>query len=136
MRRHAATDAHLLAGRPEAAYAFLACGLTWALTTPLWTAALGCSKWAISPHWTALGALGPLTAASLVTLAEKGRDVLIRWWRGLFAWRTTPWRGFLTPRRAAREAVNGGVIVSSIVIARRWHREVAPHLRSQKETHP
>lgn len=95
MRTLSETLAALIRARPEGAYAVLACGLTWLITAPFWTMALGWSAWPISPHWTALGALGPLTAAALVTRVQQGPDGLRRWWRGLFARRTTLRRGFL-----------------------------------------
>ncbi len=82
----------MLRARPVAAFVVLSCAITWVLVLPLVLSGLGLVAWRVSPHWHVLGALGPITAAFLVTVAVAGRagaaDLLARMGR----WRVgLPW---------------------------------------------
>lgn len=55
------------------AYSILAYVISWVLVAPLVTDGLGLTSWHISTVWHALGALGPLVAAFVVTTLVSGR---------------------------------------------------------------
>lgn len=55
------------------AYSILAYVVSWVLVAPLVTDGLGLTSWHISTLWHALGALGPLVAAFVVTTLVSGR---------------------------------------------------------------
>ncbi len=77
---------------PLAAFVALAYGGSWLLWAPLWLPAFGVEGLPILPYHHALGALGPITAAFLVSAAEAGAagplDLLRRMglWRGRIPW--------------------------------------------------
>jgi membrane protease YdiL (CAAX protease family) len=71
---------------PLAAYVILACAISWIAVSPLVAAWFGLLP-PIAPAWHWVGALGPITAAMLVTAATSGRDGL----RELLS-RMTRWR--------------------------------------------
>ena len=79
---------------PLAGYFVLAYGISWMLWAPLWLPALGVEGLTVIPFHHALGALGPITAAMLMSAAESGvggpRDLLRRMgrWRGHLLWVT------------------------------------------------
>lgn len=68
---------------PLIAYFALAYGITWALLLPLALSSAGLLPVWLPPEWHALGALGPLTAALLVTRAEGGLPAVRRWLESL-----------------------------------------------------
>jgi uncharacterized protein len=78
--------------RPLATFFALAYGISWLLWAPLWLPAFGVDGLPILPFHHALGALGPIAAAFLVSAAETGlaglRDLLRRMgqWRGRLTW--------------------------------------------------
>lgn len=72
---------------PIAAYFILACAVTWIAVAPLVAAWLGLLA-PIAPAWHWVGALGPVTAAVVVTGVGEGRDGLRAWWSGMTRWRT------------------------------------------------
>ena len=86
--------AHLtpLKRHPLMGYFALAYGLSWLVWAPLWLPALGVHGWPVLPFHHALGALGPITAAFIMSAVETGRagprDLLRRMglWRGRLAW--------------------------------------------------
>ena len=77
---------------PLATFFALAYGISWALWAPLWLPALGVHGLPVIPYHHALGALGPITAAFLVSAMETGlagpADLLRRMglWRGRLVW--------------------------------------------------
>ncbi len=77
---------------PLIGYFALAYGISWRLWAPLWLPALGVHGLPVPTHHHALGALGPITAAIIVSAAEIGRagplDLLRRMvlWCGRVAW--------------------------------------------------
>ena len=70
----------------------LAYGISWLVWAPLWLPPLGVQTAAVLPYHHALGALGPIAAAFIVTACKTGwagvRDLLRRMilWRGRLAW--------------------------------------------------
>lgn len=76
----------------RASYFALAYGISWTLWAPLWLPALGVEGLPIVPFHHALGALGPIAAAFIVSAVETGTagpaDLLRRmgFWRGRLAW--------------------------------------------------
>lgn len=77
---------------PLAAFFALAYGISWLAWAPLWLPALGVDSLPRVPYHHALGALGPIAAAFLVSGVETGRagigDLLRRMviWRGRIGW--------------------------------------------------
>ncbi len=77
---------------PLAAFFALAYGISWLIWAPLWLPAFGVAGLPKLPYHHALGALGPIAAAFLVSAAETGlpgtRDLLRRMvlWRGRLMW--------------------------------------------------
>ena len=77
---------------PLLAFFALAYGISWLLWAPLWLPAFGVHSLPILPFHHALGALGPIAAALLVSTMEAGRagagDLFRRMglWRGRFVW--------------------------------------------------
>jgi membrane protease YdiL (CAAX protease family) len=80
----------LLRRFPLTAYFAIAYLVTWALLLPLALSARGVLAAHIPPEWHALGALGPLTAAFLVTRAGGGAPAVRAWLSGFMRWRTHP----------------------------------------------
>jgi membrane protease YdiL (CAAX protease family) len=72
---------------PLAAYFVIACAVSWLGVSPLIAAGLGVLDLGWSPAWHALGALGPLVAAVLVTTISDGRAGLSEFWSRLVRWR-------------------------------------------------
>jgi len=72
---------------PLVAFFLCAYGISWMLWAPLWLPALGVHGLPVLPYHHALGALGPIGAAFLVSAVTQGpagpRDL----WRGMVAWR-------------------------------------------------
>jgi uncharacterized protein len=70
----------------------LAYGISWLVWAPLWLSAVGVQTAAALPYQHALGAIGPIAAAFIVTARETGRagvrGLLRRMvlWRGRLAW--------------------------------------------------
>jgi membrane protease YdiL (CAAX protease family) len=77
---------------PLATYFAFAYGISWLLWAPLWLPAFGVDGLPVLPFHHALGALGPITAAFLVSAMETGLagplDLFRRMglWRGRFTW--------------------------------------------------
>jgi len=77
---------------PLATFFALAYGISWVLWAPLWLPAFGIHGLPVIPYHHALGALGPITAAFLVSAMETGlagpADPLRRMglWRGRLVW--------------------------------------------------
>ncbi|MBC7895831.1 MAG: CPBP family intramembrane metalloprotease [Cytophagaceae bacterium] len=77
---------------PLAVFFVIACGLSWLIWAPLWLPAVGVSGLPTLPYHHALGALGPIAAAFLVSGAVGGRastgDLARRMvlWRGRAVW--------------------------------------------------
>ena len=77
---------------PLVCYFALAYGISWMLWAPLWLPALGVHGLPVVPYHHALGALGPIAAAFIVSAIESGRtgplDLLRRMgqWRGRTVW--------------------------------------------------
>jgi uncharacterized protein len=77
---------------PLATFFALACSISWLLWAPLWLPAFGVRGLPVIPFHHALGALGPIAAAFLVSARETGRagtmDLLRRMglWRGRLEW--------------------------------------------------
>jgi membrane protease YdiL (CAAX protease family) len=77
---------------PLATYFVLAYGISWLLWAPLWLPAFGVDGLPVLPFHHALGALGPITAAFLVSAMETGLagslDLFRRMglWRGRLLW--------------------------------------------------
>lgn len=77
---------------PLALFFLLACAISWLLWAPLWLPAFGINGLWVFPFHHALGALGPIVAAFLVSTMETGRsgptDLLRRMglWRGRLVW--------------------------------------------------
>ena len=77
---------------PLLCYFALAYGISWLIWAPLWLPALGVHGLPVLPFHHALGALGPIAAAFIVSAVEAGRagpcDLLRRMglWRGQLAW--------------------------------------------------
>jgi membrane protease YdiL (CAAX protease family) len=77
---------------PLVAYFALAYGISWLLWAPLWLPAFGVGGLPVLPFHHALGALGPITAAFLVSTMETGLagplDLFRRMglWRGRLVW--------------------------------------------------
>ena len=73
-------------------YFALAYGISWLMWAPLWLPALGVHVLPVLPFHHALGAVGPIAAAFIVSAAESGRagplDLLRRMglWRGRVLW--------------------------------------------------
>lgn len=103
---------------PLAAYVILACAISWIAVSPLVAAWFGLLP-PIAPAWHWVGALGPITAAALVTVATGGRaglrDLLSRMtrWRVGAAWPIPPgWRTWLplpSPTGLGRNRGGGGL---------------------------
>lgn len=72
---------------PLAAYFVTACAVSWLGVSPLIAAGLGMRDLGWSPSWHALGALGPVVAAVLVTTISGGRAGLSEFWGRLVRWR-------------------------------------------------
>lgn len=75
---------------PLTAYFAIAYLVTWTLLMPLALSARGVLTARVPPEWHALGALGPLTAAFLVTRAAGGGPAVRAWLSGFARWRTHP----------------------------------------------
>ena len=73
--------------RQLAAYFIGAYAVTWILVSPLVTAALGWTGATVPASWHALGALGPITSAFVVTAIVGGRRGLAQLLRGMGRWR-------------------------------------------------
>ena len=79
---------------PLATFFALAYGISWVLWSPLWLPAFGVHGLPVLPFHHALGALGPISAAFLVSALETGSlgpgDLLRRMglWRGRLGWVT------------------------------------------------
>ena len=77
---------------PLLCYFALAYSISWLIWAPLWLPALGVHGLPVLPFHHALGALGPIAAAFIVSAVEAGRagpcDLLRRMglWRGQLAW--------------------------------------------------
>jgi membrane protease YdiL (CAAX protease family) len=77
---------------PLMSYFALACGISWMLWAPLWLPRLGIDRLPRVPFQHALGALGPIAAAFIVSAAGSGMagpaDLLRRMglWRGRLGW--------------------------------------------------
>jgi membrane protease YdiL (CAAX protease family) len=77
---------------PLATFFALACSISWLLWAPLWLPAFGVHGLPVIPFHHALGALGPIAAAFLVSARETGRtgtmDLLrhMGLWRGRLGW--------------------------------------------------
>lgn len=77
---------------PLISYFIVAYGISWLIWAPLWLPAFGINSLPQLPFHHAFGALGPITAAFLVSAIETGwpgvRDLLRRMvlWRGRFSW--------------------------------------------------
>lgn len=77
---------------PLICYFALAYGISWLLWAPLWLPAFGVDGLPVLPFHHALGALGPIAAAFIVSAMQAGRagprDLLRRMglWRGRLAW--------------------------------------------------
>lgn len=84
---------------PLAAYFFLAYAITWALVSPLVASAHGLIALHIPPLWHALGALGPLLAALIVTAVTGGKLGLREYLGRITRWRVPPvwWCAALSP---------------------------------------
>lgn len=76
MRRH-----------PVVAFFVIACVVSWLAVAPLVAAAMGWFDLGWSPTWHSLGALGPVTAAVIVTAVVSGRAGLAEFWNRLVRWR-------------------------------------------------
>lgn len=82
------------------AFFALAYGVSWLLWSPLWLPALGFDRLPVLPYHHALGALGPITAALVVSARSAGPagpgDLFRRMvaWRGRLVWVAT---GLLAP---------------------------------------
>ena len=78
--------------RPLVTFFMLACGISWLLWMPLWLPSFGIAGLPVLPFHHALGALGPIMAAFIVTAMESGRagcsDLLQRMvlWHGRLLW--------------------------------------------------
>lgn len=72
--------------RPVVAYFLLACAISWVAVAPLVGAWLGLVR-PLAPAWHAVGALGPIAAAILVTAAGGGREGLRELWGRATRWR-------------------------------------------------
>ena len=100
---------------PLAIFFALACALSWLLWAPLWLPAFGVDGMPTLPFHHALGALGPLAAAFLVSAAETGvagpADLVRRMglWRGRLVWVAV---ALLAPLALLMFAVVGASLVS------------------------
>ncbi|HMA43833.1 MAG TPA: CPBP family glutamic-type intramembrane protease [Gemmatimonadales bacterium] len=72
---------------PLASYFIIACAISWLAVAPLIAAGLSMFDLGLSPSWHALGALGPVTAAVVVTGVIGGRAGLAEFWGRLVRWR-------------------------------------------------
>lgn len=101
--------------RPLASFFGLACAISWLLWSPLWLPAFGVTWLPVFPFHHALGALGPVAAAFIVSAAETGRqgvlDLLRRMGlcQGRIVWVAV---GLLSPFALLAIAVVGASIVS------------------------
>lgn len=75
---------------PLAAYFIIACAVSWVGVSPLVAAGLGIFDLGLSPSWHTLGAVGPVSAAVLVTAAVGGRPGLVEFGGRLVRWRVGP----------------------------------------------
>ncbi|MDX9993376.1 MAG: type II CAAX endopeptidase family protein [Anaerolineales bacterium] len=69
------------------AYFFLAFLITWILISPLALSAQNVFNFQLSPHWHFLGALGPISAALLVTAISAGKAGVSKFLGSLLNWR-------------------------------------------------
>lgn len=76
---------------PVAAYFLLACAITSVLALPLVSDGLRLTHWRIPAGWHALGALGPITAAVIMTAVVGGREGLSRLAARMVRWRVGWW---------------------------------------------
>jgi CAAX protease family protein len=76
---------------PLAAYFLLACAITWVVALPLVSDGLRLTHWRIPAGWHALGAVGPITAAVIMTAVVGGREGLRRLAARMGQWRVG-WR--------------------------------------------
>ncbi len=96
-----------------AAYFWLAFGITWVLVAPIAASRQGWISADVSGEWHAVGALGPLVAALIVSRRRAGD--LERLTAGLARWRVSPWfylaalspALFLLPAAVATRWVDG-----------------------------
>lgn len=77
----------LLRRAPLIAYFLLTYLITWAFLLPLALSTVGAWPIRLPPVWHALGALGPLTAAFMVTRANGGAPAVRAWLAGFTRWR-------------------------------------------------
>ena len=100
---------------PLAIFFALACVISWLLWAPLWLPAFGVDGLPTLPFHHALGALGPIAAAFLVSTAETGvagpADLVRRMglWRGRLVWVAV---ALLAPLALLMLAVVGASLVS------------------------
>ena len=76
---------------PLATFFALACGISWLLWAPLWLPAFGVHGLPVIPFHHALGALGPIAAAFLVSGRETGRAGAVDLLRCMGIWRGRLW---------------------------------------------
>lgn len=79
--------AHWVKKQPLTAYFCLAFLITWIAIAPLVLSAQQLWAVPVSPLWHALGALGPISAAFLVTALAEGKPGMNDLWRRLGRWR-------------------------------------------------
>jgi uncharacterized protein len=72
---------------PLATFFVLACGISWLLWAPLWLPAFGVKQLPVIPFQHALGALGPIAAAFIVSALETGSAGPADLWRRMGLWR-------------------------------------------------
>ena len=111
---------------PLASFFALAYLISWVIWAPLWLPALGVDTLPVVPFHHALGALGPIAAAFIVSAAESGRagpaDLLRRMflWRGQLRWVAV---ALLAPLALAALAVGGAAMFGDerVSLARLGH---------------
>jgi len=109
----------VLRRHPLAAFFGLAYALSWLVWSPLWLPALGFELLPVLPYHHALGAVGPIAAAFLVSAAQfdsRGpRDLLARMaaWRGRLVWILV---GLLGPFALLLLAAGVAVVVTDVPV--------------------
>lgn len=106
---------NLLRAHPVAWFLALAFAITWLLVLPLVLVGAGLVTWRVSPHWHVLGALGPLLAALVVTVAVDGRAGVRRLLGSVVRWRVgLPWLllGLVSPLVLFAVAVLGVTVAT------------------------